>query len=97
MVISTKIQSFNLYVGPRPLTLLDVFPTPLPQRRPHWVYTVSRAGRGAANEAVSSTDAGLGDGRVLKLATPPHFHLCSLDSGFPPDGRLLSTSFVTFR
>lgn len=71
--ISTKIQSFHLYIGPRPLTLPDTFLTPFPHLGPHWIHTVSPAGRGTANDTVSSTDAGLVGGQVSKLASP----LCS--------------------
>lgn len=65
-----------------PLTLLDIFPATLPWLHPHWVYMVSPspAGRGAANDAVNSTDAGLRD-EESEVASPPHFHLCSLDAG----------------
>lgn len=77
MIISTKIRSFNLYVGPQLLTLPAIFPTPLPHLHPHQIHTVSPAGRDAANNAVSSTDAGLGEGRVCMLALPPLFPFCS--------------------
>lgn len=76
MAISTKTWSFNLYVAPRALTVPRVFPTLLPLH-PHWVHTVSPAGRRAANDAVNSTNAELGERRVLKPAPPPRFTLCS--------------------
>lgn len=78
MIISTKIQSFNLFVGPRPPTLRDTFLTPFPHLHPHWTHTVSPVGRGAVNDIVSSTDTGPVEGQVSKRASPPCFLLCSV-------------------
>ena len=75
MINSTKIQFFNLYVGPRPPTLPDTFLTPFPHLRPHWIHTVLPAGRGAANDTVSGTDAGPVEGQVSKRASTPCFPL----------------------
>lgn len=63
MTISTKIPSFTLYVGPRPLTPPCYLPNTPPSSVSPTVHTVSPAGRGVANDTVSSTDAGLGWGK----------------------------------
>lgn len=71
MTISTKIPSFTLYVGPRLLTPPCYLPNTPPSSASPTVHTVSPAGRGVANDAVSSTDAGLGEGRGWELASSP--------------------------
>lgn len=81
MSISTKIWSCNLYVGPRPLTLPNTLPTLFPHLRLRWIRAASPAGRGAANDTVSSTDAGLAEGHCRSWPLPAfpsaHFTLCS--------------------
>lgn len=77
MIISTEIQPFNLYVVPRPLTLPAIFPVPLPHLHPHRAHSASPAGGDAANDAVSGADAGLREGWVWKLASPPLLPFCS--------------------
>lgn len=58
---------------------------------------MSLAGRGVANDAVSSTDAGLGAGRFWKLASPPHFPSAHFTLAPVAAGRLLSTPFCSLR
>lgn len=95
--MSTKIPSFNLSVGPRPLTPPCSLPNTPPSSVSQAVHCVSLAGRGVANDVVSSTDAGLRAGRVWKLASPPHFPSAHFTLAPVEAGRLLSTSFCSLR
>lgn len=76
-MISTKIQSFNVYVGPRPESLPNVFLTPFPHLHPHWKHTRCHRQEEAmlTTLSASSTEARLVE--VSKLDSPLRFPLYS--------------------
>lgn len=77
------MQSFNLYVG-RPDSPRYLPSTP-PWLHPHWIYRVSPAHQQEQEEALLMTLSAaltLGWGKEESaVASPPHFHLCSVDPG----------------
>lgn len=70
-----KNPVLNFYVGPRPVALPNIFPTPFPHLHPHCIHTPCHRQEEALLTTLSTALTPLVE--ASKLASPLRFPLCS--------------------